>query len=357
MSFTGNGRRFNDSPHAGYDINDYQAQPPPPPSTTPETNSLMQHPPPPIRPVNNNIFVLWLTIICVTTMTAALAVAAVFSRSLALTADVVQNAVDISTYGVNLYAEYQALGASGSSKRLELAAAVFSVAGLIGVGAWVLWAALERFHVARLPGHFVGASSHIDAHMLLAFTVLGCAADMFVATIFCKYSATHVVEPPSTAGPLLDLDGTSPSQQQQQQQQASAKNVNMISAGAHVMTDAIRSVTIVVGAFLIFLQHHRVIHLPIQEEVMDGVLSCFVVGCMSIAVLFVLREIYHLIQVQGEEEGSVATFLCESASEEGKMRGKRKQQRQQQQHLLVGSDSRIIENYRDSFEEDIDKRG
>ena len=66
----------------------------------------------------------------------------------------------------------------------------------------------------------------------------------------------------------------------------------MVSAMAHVMTDAIRSITIVIGAFLIYLQHHKIIHLNVQEEVMDGILSCFVVGCMGVAVLFVLREIF-----------------------------------------------------------------
>jgi Co/Zn/Cd efflux system component len=267
---------------------------------------------------SNNIFVLWVTIICVSVVTCALAVAAVLSRSLALTADVVQNAVDISTYIVNLYAEYQAeimrsKGiAEARGKRLELAAASFSVLGLVAVGSWVLWAALDRFHSASLPGNG-GAPAHIDAHILLAFTVFGCVADLFVATIFCKYSkpSVELVD----KGPLLDLEGT-PEEQRQAQQQRRAqrpeveKNVNMISAGAHVMTDAIRSITIVIGAFLIYLQHHKVIHLPVQEEVMDGVLSCFVVGCMSIAVLFVSMEIYHMVKEQSQDSGSVSRFIC-----------------------------------------------
>lgn len=255
---------------------------------------------------------MWVTILIVTSTTAALAVAAVLSRSLALTADVVQNAVDLSTYGVNLYAEYQAEWSRSSntsrskSKRVELAAATFSVLGLIGVGAWVLWAALDRFHTNSLPGHFAAASGHIDAHLLLAFTVVGFGADMFVATIFCKYSATNVEQP--TKGPMLDLEGTP--DQQERQQAASEKNVNMISAGAHVMTDAIRSIVIVFGAFLIFLQHHSVIKLPVEEEIMDGILSCFVVACMALAVLFVLKEIYHLVQEQVGQEGSVSKFIC-----------------------------------------------
>ena len=277
-----------------------------------ETNSLLIKPVTPKhhKTKGNNIWVLWVTILIVTITTAALAVAAVLSRSLALTADVVQNAVDLSTYGVNLYAEYQAEWSSNThhskSKRVELAAATFSVLGLIGVGAWVLWAALDRFHTSSLPGHFSAASGHIDAHLLLAFTVIGFGADMFVATIFCKYSATNVEQP--TKGPMLDLEGTPA--QQERQKAAPEKNVNMISAGAHVMTDAIRSIVIVFGAFLIFLQHHSVIKLPVEEEIMDGILSCFVVGCMALAVLFVLKEIYHLVQEQVGQEGSVSKFIC-----------------------------------------------
>ena len=86
-------------------------------------------------------------------MTAALAVAAVLSRSLALTADVVQGAVDLSTYVVNLYAEYETerMASAGKAgirgKRLELFAACFSVAGLIGVGAYVLYAAIRLFMI------------------------------------------------------------------------------------------------------------------------------------------------------------------------------------------------------------------
>ena len=280
-----------------------------------ETNALLTKPvatPNHHKTKGNNIWVLWVTILIVTITTAALAVAAVLSRSLALTADVVQNAVDLSTYGVNLYAEYRAEWSRAKnthrskSKRVELAAATFSVLGLIGVGAWVLWAALDRFHTSSLPGHFSAASGHIDAHLLLAFTVIGFGADMFVATIFCKYSATNVEQP--TKGPMLDLEGTPA--QQERQKAAPEKNVNMISAGAHVMTDAIRSIVIVFGAFLIFLQHHSVIKLPVEEEIMDGILSCFVVGCMALAVLFVLKEIYHLVQEQVGQEGSVSKFIC-----------------------------------------------
>jgi Co/Zn/Cd efflux system component len=282
-------------------------------STSSESSSnavALQEPP----KQSNNIFVLWMTILIVSVCTIALAVAAVFSHSLALTADVVQNAVDLSTYGVNLYAEYQAeaerasgAGASARGKRLELAAACFSVAGLIAVGCWVLWAALDRFHTASMPGHAVAGGAHVNPYILLIFTCLGFAADMVTATLFCMYSESSVEET-STAGPLLDLEGTQQSQQKQSPKRK--KNVNMISAGAHVMTDAIRSITIVVGAFLIYLQHQKVIHLHMQEEVMDGVLSCFVVGCMGIAVLFVLREIYQLLREQVDETGSMSKFIC-----------------------------------------------
>ena len=282
---------------------------------------------------SNNIFVLWMTILIVSICTIALALAAVFSHSLALTADVVQNAVDLSTYGVNLYAEYQAEAeraegtVSARGKRLELAAACFSVAGLIAVGCWVLWAALDRFHSASLIGHASSSSQHINPYILLGFTCLGFAADMVTATLFCMYTESNMEEETATSiarkkeeEPLLDLEGTEQQQQEEQQEQQQeqqhlkkqkSKNVNMISAGAHVMTDAIRSITIVIGAFLIYLQHQKVINLHVQEEVMDGILSCFVVCCMFVAVLFVLREIYHLLRNQVEETGgSMSKFIC-----------------------------------------------
>ena len=327
---------LSDSSTAGFDFDDYQTEPTivsrhqhpkPAQDTTPllksDAISIKQ-----IKQQNkklasntkdtskkNNIWVLWVTIISVTIMTGALAVAAVLSRSLALTADVVQNAVDLSTYAVNLYAEYQAEFmrskglAEARGKRLELAAASFSVLGLVGVGCWVLWAALDRFHSAALPG--ASPPAHIDAHILLAFTVVGCLGDIFVATIFCKYSkqSNEIID----QGPILDIEGTpsQPGQQRQQQQSpVTEKNVNMVSAMAHVMTDAIRSITIVIGAFLIYLQHHKIIHLNVQEEVMDGILSCFVVGCMGVAVLFVLREIFYLLKSQSIESGSVSRFIC-----------------------------------------------
>jgi Co/Zn/Cd efflux system component len=318
---------------AGYDIGDYQSQ------TEDETSALLKKKqsfssnkttkPLPKSNKNNNIFVLWVTIICVFFVTSGLAVAAVLSRSLALTADVVQNAVDLSTYSVNLYAEYQK---GGASKRLELAAATFSVVGLIAVGAWVFWAALDRFHTNSLPGHFQPASARIDAHLLLAFTVVGFLADMFVATIFCKYVSTD--HGSSTDDPLLNLEDTSTSNGHTQKVE---KNVNMISAGAHVMTDAIRSIAIVSGAFLIFLQHHKVIKLPMQEEVMDGVLSCFVVGCMAIAVLFVSKEIYYLVQDQVAQEGGISKFICESQYPNNKKIDQQRQQNQQEEESVVGN--------------------
>ena len=241
----------------------------------------------------NNRFVLWCTIAVVSVVTAALAVAAVLSRSLALTADVVQNAVDLSTYVVNLYAEYETerMAVAGKShvrgKRLELFAACFSVAGLIGVGAYVLWAAIGRFQERATPQ----AGTGIDAHLLLAFTVLGCVADVFTLGLFMRYAAPE----------RKQADGES------------EKNVNMVSATAHVVTDAIRSFTLLTGAFLIYLQHHKVIHLPVSEDIMDGYLSCFVVGCMGVAALFVLKEIAGLLMTTSEEAGGVG-FLCKPGS-------------------------------------------
>ena len=345
---------LSDSSTAGYDISDYQTEP----SVLSPRTTHQQHEKEEIEPFikniknassssstaaaalihrrreqpkqSNNIFVLWMTILIVSMCTIALAIAAVFSHSLALTADVVQNAVDLSTYGVNLYAEYQAEAeraegtVSARGKRLELAAACFSVAGLIAVGCWVLWAALDRFHSASLIGH-ASSSQHINPYILLGFTCLGFAADMVTATLFCMYTESNMEDEIATSmmikkeeEPLLDLEGTKQQQQQQQQQQEqqhlkkqNSKNVNMISAGAHVMTDAVRSITIVIGAFLIYLQHQKVINLHVQEEVMDGILSCFVVCCMFVAVLFVLREIYHLLRNQVEETGgSMSTFIC-----------------------------------------------
>lgn len=246
----------------------------------------------------NNKFVLWCTVGIVSIVTIALAVAAVLSRSLALTADVVQNGVDLSTYIVNLYAEYEAekLEAAGVSavrgKRLELFAACFSVAGLVAVGTYVLYAAIGRFHeAAKLdsPNH---ASPGIDSHVLLAFTIVGCVADIATLTLFMRYAqAQRVVD--------NTLEGA-----------AGEKNVNMVSASAHVVTDAIRSVTIVTGAFLIYLQHHKVIQLPVSEDVMDGYLSCFVVACMAGAVVFVLKEIVELLQNSSREAGGLAPFIC-----------------------------------------------
>ena len=227
-------------------------------------------------------------------VTSALAVAAVLSRSLALTADVVQNAVDLSTYVVNLYAEYETERMAGAGKshvrgkRLELFAACFSVAGLIGVGAYVLWAAIGRFQEHARPH----AGPGIDAHVLLAFTVLGCAADMFTLGLFMRYAAP---------------------QRKRVAGEKAEKNVNMVSATAHVVTDAIRSFTLLTGAFLIYLQHHKVIHLPVSEDVMDGYLSCFVVGCMAVAALFVLKEIAGLLMATSAEAGGVG-FLCKPGS-------------------------------------------
>eukprot|EP00946_MAST-07B_sp_MAST-7B-sp1_P002702 g2702.t1 len=243
----------------------------------------------------NNRFVLWCTIVIISVVTAALAVAAVLSRSLALTADVVQNAVDLSTYVVNLYAEYETerMASAGKAgirgKRLELFAACFSVAGLIGVGAYVLYAAIQRFHDSNSSNPDIDPG--IDAHLLLAFTVFGCVADMLTLGLFMRYARA---QRPS--------DGV-----------GTGKNVNMVSATAHVVTDAIRSLTLLTGAFLIYLQHHDAIHLPVSEDVMDGYLSCFVVACMAVAALFVLKEIAGLLMSTSEEAGGVG-FLCKPGS-------------------------------------------
>jgi cobalt-zinc-cadmium efflux system protein len=222
----------------------------------------------------DNKTVLWAIIILVGTVTIAQFFAAFFSHSLALVADAIQNVVDLSTYSVNLYVEYiSARNDKDSWKvdRLNIMSAIFSLVGLLMVGFYVLWSAKERM---AQPAEVTPTS--IDATLLLGFTILGLMCDIGVLVIFTIFAKTYEVSERE--------DGSV----------KKVKNLNMISAMAHVVTDFIRSIIMACGALLIWLQQSKRIKWNINEDKMDAILSILVCICIFSASFFLLREIVEM---------------------------------------------------------------
>ena len=217
----------------------------------------------------DNTTVLLGVILLVGLVTVAQYFAAHFSHSLALLADAIQNTVDLSTYMVNLYVEYVAISDNTSAAairlvRLNIAAAIFSLVGLLVVGIYVLSTALHR--ISR-PNDI--ESTAIDSTLLLVFTIVGLFCDIGTMIIFCVFAETKDA--------------------------SSRINVNMASAMAHIYTDFVRSVLVTIGAIIIHLEQQKVLLWGIKEDRLDAVLSLLIVVCIFTASYFLLKEIIHLI--------------------------------------------------------------
>ena len=202
-------------------------------------------------------------------VTVAQYFAAHFSHSLALLADAIQNTVDLSTYMVNLYVEYVVINDHGSNSatrivRLNIAAAIFSLVGLLVVAFYVLSTALHR--ISR-PNDI--DSEPINSTLLLVFTIVGLFCDIGTMIIFCVFAETK--------------------------DSSSRVNVNMASAMAHIYTDFVRSLLVTIGAIIIHLEQQKVLLWGIKEDRLDAVLSLLIVVCIFTASYFLLKEIIHLI--------------------------------------------------------------
>ena len=237
----------------------------------------------------NNTTVLWALIILVGIVTVAQYIAAAYSKSLALTADAIQNTVDLTTYIANLYVEYVVLENLGEHSwrvdRLNIASAIFSLIGLAGVGIYILGHALYRMN---RPSHVEATT--IDATLLLGFTLVGLMCDIGSLVIFSVFAQTTLE------------DGR--------------KNVNMISAMAHVVTDFIRSLFVAGGALLIYFQQTKIINWNVKEDQMDAILSLLIVACIFSASFFLLREILHLTK-HGDHR--IKLLRCQAEKKEGRM--------------------------------------
>ena len=197
--------------------------------------------------------------------------AAYVSHSLALTADAIQNTVDLTTYIVNLYVEYVVIHSNkyGTSSRthivrLNMGAAIFSLIGLLIVGFYILSTAMHRM---TRPND--AETTQIDSTILLIFTIVGLFCDIGTMIIFCVFAKTKDSE--------------------------NRINVNMASAMAHIYTDFIRSLLVTMGACIIYLEQQKILSWGIKEDKLDAILSLIIVACIFTASFFLLREIIHLI--------------------------------------------------------------
>ena len=220
----------------------------------------------------DNTTVLIGIIILVSLVTIAQYFAAFLSHSLALTADAIQNTVDLSTYIVNLYVEYVVVHSSDKYNnksrthivRLNMGAATFSLVGLLIVGFYILSTAMHRM---TRPND--AETTQIDSTILLIFTIIGLFCDIGTMIIFCVFAKTKDA--------------------------SNRVNVNMASAMAHIYTDFIRSSLVTLGAFIIYLEQQNFLSWGIKEDKLDAILSLIVVACIFTASFFLMKEIIHLI--------------------------------------------------------------
>ena len=213
----------------------------------------------------NNTTVLWALIVLVGCFTIFLYVGVYLTKSLTLFIDALLNTTDLFTYAVNLYVEYLILErARGTMDSIIFFSSLLSAMCILGTGCFGLW---NSINILTRPAEVEGNSS-IDATWLLVFTIVGLCTDVGSFIIVLVFSEK-----------TLD-DGR--------------KNLNIISAMVHVVIDMIRSILVLVGSIVIYLQQKKQIDWKIRENHMDAITSLLVVICIAVAFVYMSIEIYHL---------------------------------------------------------------
>ena len=243
---------------------------------------------------------LWLAFVGNTVFTSAQVVGATFANSLAMSSDTSTMFVDSVTYLVSLIAEHQrARCGPRGAQAAELGASAFSVIALFAVTVFVAHDAVERVYGGE-------EEEDVDPAIMLGFTIVNLFVDFFMCAPFVRHvvrrrrrrrfptevslaqvqassaqpgspecRVTPYSAEPAAADATADGDGI---------ELNASKELNLVSAYAHVFADTLRTLTVLTCAVLVYASP------SISPATADAVGALIVSGIILVVVLYLGYE-------------------------------------------------------------------
>ena len=243
---------------------------------------------------------LWLAFVGNTVFTSAQVVGATFANSLAMFSDTSTMFVDSVTYLVSLIAEHQrARCGPRGAQAAELGASAFSVIALFAVTVFVAHDAVERVYGGE-------EEEDVDPAIMLGFTIVNLFVDFFMCAPFVRHvvrrrrrrrfptevslaqvqassaqpgspecRVTPYSAEPAAADAAADGDGI---------ELNASKELNLVSAYAHVFADTLRTLTVLTCAVLVYASP------SISPATADAVGALVVSGIILVVVLYLGYE-------------------------------------------------------------------
>ena len=243
---------------------------------------------------------LWLAFVGNTVFTSAQVVGATLANSLAMFSDTSTMFVDSVTYLVSLVAEHQrARCGPRGAQAAELGASAFSVIALFAVTVFVAHDAVERVYGGE-------EEEDVDPAIMLGFTIVNLFVDFFMCAPFVRHvvrrrrrrrfptevslaqvqassaqpgspecRVTPYSAEPAAADATADGDGI---------ELNASKELNLVSAYAHVFADTLRTLTVLTCAVLVYASP------SISPATADAVGALVVSGIIFVVVLYLGYE-------------------------------------------------------------------
>ena len=244
---------------------------------------------------------LWLAFVGNTVFTSAQVVGATFANSLAMFSDTSTMFVDSVTYLVSLVAEHQrARCGPRGAQAAELGASAFSVIALFAVTVFVAHDAVERVYGGE-------EEEDVDPAIMLGFTIVNLFVDFFMCAPFVRHvvrrrrrrrfptevslaqvqassaqpgspecRVTPYSAEPAAADAAADGDGI---------ELNASKELNLVSAYAHVFADTLRTLTVLTCALLVWVA-------GVPPETADAVGALIVSGVVLVITLYLAYETF-----------------------------------------------------------------
>lgn len=159
------------------------------------------------------------------------------ANSLSLIGDGALMAIDVVSYGVNLYVELRKVAAgpgkdvTGDRSRIDRLGAGASAAMLAVTTCWLLFDAADRL---LADPEEPGAVPEVNGSIIIAFTTVNLVADAGLGLVFWRCGATALLG-------RADGEGASPAAREGE---GPGDDMNLCSALAHLAADAVRGVAV-----------------------------------------------------------------------------------------------------------------
>jgi len=191
---------------------------------------------------------IFVTMLLFATITSAQFGAAYIAKSLALLADCGSMTIDTVSYAVNLYAECVD---SKYQERNQLIATALSIFILLGITGYVIW---DSCNILRCDPNL--QQNDVNAYIVFGF---------------------------GAGGVVFDLIGLFALGQGKKEKSTSAADLNLYSAGLHVIADLMRSTTTLIESILIWFYNY-------ESNVTDAWAALIVSSLILLPCLQMIRE-------------------------------------------------------------------